>query len=58
MTVNERLFTRGLFERFDAAARRRDRNEMLSLLREVELSEVDAGGCVNAILADPKRFGF
>jgi hypothetical protein len=57
MTVNERLFSRGLLERFDAAARRRDRSAML-LLREVELSEVDAIGCVDAIFADPKRYGF
>jgi hypothetical protein len=58
MTVNERLFSRGLLGSFDAAASRRDRKAMLSLLREVELSEVDAVGCVNAIFADPKRFGF
>lgn len=58
MTVNERLFARGLLDQFDAAARRRDRDAMRHLLREVELSEVDACGCVDAILANPSRFGF
>ena len=58
MTINERLFARGLLAQFDAAARHRDRDTLLLLLREVELSEVDATRCVNAIFADPKRFGF
>ncbi len=58
MTINERLFARGLLGKFDAAARRRDRDTLLLLLREVELSEVDATGCVDAIFADPKRYGF
>src|SRR5258708_9391756 len=41
MTINERLFARGLLGKFDAAARRRDRDTLLLLLREVELSDVD-----------------
>ena len=58
MTVNERLFSRGLLDRFDAAAKSRDRDAMLSLLHDVELSEVDASACVNAIFANPKKYGY
>jgi hypothetical protein len=58
LTINERLFTSGLLGKFDAAARRGDRAAMLLLLRTVELSDADAIGCINAILSDPKRYGY
>ena len=58
MTVNERLHALGLLSDFDAAARRRDRSAMLDMLRQAELSAPDAAGCVDAIFADPKRYGF
>jgi len=58
MTVNERLNTLGLLSEFDAAARRRDRQAMLSMLRRAELSEFDAIDCADAIIADPTRYGF
>jgi hypothetical protein len=58
MTLNERLYTLGLLSEFDAAARRRDRLAMVAMLRQVELSESDATSCVDAIFADPKRYGF
>jgi hypothetical protein len=57
MTVNERLFNLGILDAFDAAARRRDAQAMLSLLRQTELSESDAAHCVETILADPKKYG-
>ena len=31
---------------------------MLDMLRQAELSDPDAAGCVDAIFADPKRYGF
>ena len=58
MTINERLFNLGLLAEFDAAARRRDSQAMQKILRQSELSESDAASCVDAILADPKRYGF
>jgi hypothetical protein len=58
MTVNERLYTLGLLSEFDAAARRQDRRTMLEMLLQAELSESDAASCVDAIFADPKRYGF
>ena len=58
MTINELLYTLGLLSEFDAAARRRDRAAMLVMLRRAELSESDAASCVDAVIADPKRYGF
>ena len=58
MTVNERLFTLGLVDEFDAAARLRKRDEMVALLKRAELSDLDAASCTDAILADPRRFGY
>ncbi len=58
MTVNERLFSAGLLDAFDAAARRRDRDEMLRVLREVELASSDATRTIELILADPRKYGF
>ena len=54
MTVNERLFTAGLLEAFDAAKEARDRTEMIRLL--IELDVEDAAWSVDTILnrAKPK----
>ena len=37
MTVNERLFTAGLLDAYDAAKKAKDRAEMVRLLTEVDL---------------------
>ena len=58
MTANERLFSKGLLPRFDAAARGRDLAAMVDLLRQVEISEADARAIATAILTDPRKFGF
>jgi hypothetical protein len=58
MTVNERLFTAGLLESFDSAARARNRAEMISILLRVQLSEKDAAWSVDTILANPRSYGF
>ncbi len=56
MTVNERLFTADLTDAFDAAVRRRDRARMVELLRAVAVE--DAESSADAVLADPKRYGY
>jgi hypothetical protein len=58
MTVNERLYEVGLVEMFDAAARRRDPEAMVAILKRVELSEADAFASVQGILANPARYGY
>ncbi len=58
MTTNERLFSAGLLERFDVAARRRDREEMIRILIQVELEPQEAARSVELILADPRKYGY
>jgi len=58
MTVNERLFASTLMDDFDAAARRRDRAQMISILVRVDLSKKDAARSVDTILATPQRYGY
>ena len=57
MTVNERLFAAGLLDAFDAAAKRRDRDEMIRLLASVELEGPDGPAIVDTILANPGKYG-
>jgi hypothetical protein len=56
MTVNERLFEAKMLDQWDAAARRRDREMMISILTNVEVPEPEL--TVDAILSNPKKFGF
>jgi hypothetical protein len=56
MTVNERLFYVGALDRWDAAVRQRDRDTMIDLLQQVEVS--DPHLTVDAVLANTKRYGF
>ena len=51
MTVNERLFTLGLLDEFDALVRHRKRDEMVALLKRAELSDTDALACADTVLA-------
>lgn len=56
MTVNERLFVAGLLDRFDEAARARDRARMIALLSEVQVADPERS--VNAILDNPGKYGY
>jgi hypothetical protein len=56
MTVNERLFDAGLTDAFDAAARARDRAEMIRLLIEVDVE--DAAWSADTILKRPEPYGY
>jgi hypothetical protein len=56
MTVNERLFYVGLFDQWTSAARRRDREAMVDILKRVEVPEPTP--IIDTILADPKKYGF
>jgi len=58
MTVNERLFVSKLMDDFDAAARRRDRAQMISILVRVELSQEAASCSVDSLLATPQKYGY
>jgi hypothetical protein len=56
MTVNERLSHVGIIDQWDEAARQRDREAMITLLEQVEVPEPHL--IADAVLADPKKFGF
>lgn len=51
MTFNERLFARGLFDRFDAARAGRDRDALRSILTEIEIFDVE--GAIDGLLDRP-----
>ena len=57
MTVNERLFTAGLLGQFDAAIDAGDRQRAIELLEQVAMSEDSAATTVDAVLADPSKYG-
>jgi len=57
MTVNERLWEAGILEAWESATISRNRDRMVALLGEVELSE-QAERIADTVLADPKRYGF
>jgi hypothetical protein len=58
MTLNERLFDAGLLDAFGEAARRRDRNTMIELLRRVALTPEDATWSVDTVLGNPSKYGY
>ncbi|WP_137753669.1 hypothetical protein [Sphingopyxis sp. L1A2A] len=51
MTVNERLYARGLFDRFDAARVSQDREALAPILIEIEISDVE--GTIDRLLDRP-----
>jgi hypothetical protein len=57
MTVNERLVESGLIDRFDEAARKRDRAGIIEVLASVELAD-QAEHIADALLANPGKYGF
>jgi hypothetical protein len=57
MTVNERLVAAGLLNAFDAAARSRNKSNMIDILLQVQLDANQAEETVKAILNDPAKYG-
>jgi Superinfection immunity protein len=56
MTVNERLHAAGLTAPWGAAARARNREQMLEILKRVAIA--NPAFTVDAVLADPNKYGF
>ena len=57
MTLNERLFASGLLERFDAAVRDGNRDEVVQLLLDVGLDKASAVHTATTVLSEPDRYG-
>ena len=58
MTVNERLFDAGLLAEFKTAIGSGDRSSAIALLKRVAMTESSAAGTVDAVLANPSRYGY
>jgi hypothetical protein len=58
MTVNERLVTTGLLPQFDAAIDAEDRHRAIELLVQVAMSQESAASTVDAVLANPSKYGY
>lgn len=54
MTINERLYVTGLLGTFSDAVRKKDRDQMLELLRHVDVEKPEWS--VDMILAHPERY--
>ncbi|MBZ5591658.1 MAG: hypothetical protein LAP39_05445 [Acidobacteriia bacterium] len=57
MTTNERLSVAGLLTEWDMAVKARNRERMIQLLAQVDLSE-QAASIADSVLANPKRYRF
>ena len=58
MTVNERLFACGLLDAWDEAAMNRDRPQMIALLLQTAIERDQAERTTDAVLKNPKMYGF
>ncbi len=57
MTVNERLYERGLTDEFDKAFKGRDRSKLLQIYRLLDVDAEDAIRSVDIMLASPEKYG-
>lgn len=58
MTVNERLVMCGLMHRWDEAVRKRNREEIVAVLRAVAMTDEQAVQTADTVLKNPQRYGF
>jgi len=58
MTVNERLSEAGLLPEFDQAARLRDRELMLDILKRVGMTLEQSEYTADTILDNPAHYGY
>jgi len=57
MTINERLFDAGLVDAWDRAAKQRNSQQMVLILRNV-IDEAEADRIVATVLSNPTVYGF
>ena len=58
MTVNERLFACNLAGDFESAARTGNKRRMIEILEGVALTNDQASSTTQAILKNPKKYGY
>ena len=47
-----------LLEAFDLAVNKRDKEQLLEILKKVELSDEQANSTIDAIFSNPKKYGY
>lgn len=58
MTVNERLFSLGLMDQFEGAAKVRNRQRMIEVLLQCAFSQDQSEQTTDAVLKNPAMYGF
>jgi hypothetical protein len=58
MTVNERLYSLGLIDQFDGAAKTRNRQRMIEVLLQCAFSQEQSEQTADAVLKNPATYGF
>ena len=58
LTPNERLFLAGQLERFELYVLTENAQEMINILRKVDLDTKQAKDFTQKLLADPRKYGF
>lgn len=58
MTVNERLCIAGLMDDFESVAKTKNRKKLITILKQTDLTEEQATETTEALLADPKKYGY
>ncbi len=58
MAVNERLFSLGLMDQWDAAAKARDRDRMIEVLGKCAMTPEQSEQTTDAVLKNPSMYGF
>ena len=57
MTVNERLATLGLIDQWNDAEKSRDRDQIITVLRQYSMSKEQCEQTSYAIFRDPSKYG-
>ena len=56
-TLTERLSAARLRPQWDSAAKKRDRDQMIETLRQIEMREIEATFMVDTVLRNPEFYG-
>ena len=58
MTMNERLYTAGIADKFDAAVRRKDKTVLMELLAQIEIPARQSQETIDLIFGNPAKYGY
>lgn len=58
MTLNERLYIAKLMDEFNSAIKRNDKENVIEILKKVDLDSTEAAFIINTIYNNPKKYGY